>query len=285
MNITIVLPVMNQEEVTQQCLDHLRSHEGTAKLPVLIVDNGSRRPVREWIVGLRDGDFVIRNEENVGVLPALNQAWQVLKNTTDYIFFTHNDMMMYEQNWDDKLVRVLTEKDAQRVHGDDQGIGVAGFYGAKGIGTEDIYKSHYYIHQLIRMGNISGCMRMDPSVHGFRPPRGEVEEVAVMDGFSLIVATRLLNKIGGFDRSFPIHHNYDNDICLESLDKGFRNIVISMDAQHLGGRTDVGEDWATPFGKTKQQVHTDAHPVLYEKWRPEKVRDGIHKICLPVRVQ
>lgn len=284
MKITVVIPVMNQEEVTQKCLDTLRANEGTTKFPVLIVDNGSKRPVREWLQGLRDGDLVIRNNENVGVLPSLNQAWQLLKGVTDYIFFTHNDVLIHEPGWGDKIVRILTQQNENRVHGDDMGIGVAGFYGAKGLGTEDIYMTHYYMHQLIRVGNVSGCHRMDPLVHGFRHPRAEIEDVAVMDGFSLIVSTQLLNTLGGFDRSYPVHHNYDNDICLESLDKGYRNIVIAMDAEHMGGRTDVGEDWATPFGKTKQQIHTEAHPVLYEKWRPEKMRDGTHKICLPVRV-
>jgi hypothetical protein len=118
------------------------------------------------------------------------------------------------------------------------------------------------------------------AVHGYRLPRAETEDVAVMDGFSLIVRTELLNKIGGFDRQYPVHHMYDNDICLESLANGYRNIVISMDAQHLGGRTDVGENWAEPMGKTKQQVHQEAHPIFYEKWKPEN-----HNIHLPVRVQ
>lgn len=269
MKIAVAIPVMNQQEVTQQVLDQLRASEGEAKLSLVIIDNGSNPPVRDWLIGLREDDLVVRNPENVGVLPALNQAWQVLKDSTDYIFYTHNDVLIFEQGWDDKLIRVLSEQ---------ENVGVAGFYGAKGIGTPDIYHTPYVMQQMIRLENVSGCHRMD-AVHGYRPPHGEVEDVAVMDGFSLIVKTELLNKIGGFDRQFPVHHMYDNDICLESLANGYRNIVISMDAQHLGGRTDVGENWAEPMGKTKQQVHQEAHPIFYEKWKP-----GKHTIHLPVRV-
>ena len=269
MNITIAVPVMNQQEVTQQFLDQLRASEGEAKLSLVIIDNGSNPPVRDWLVGLRDSDLVIRNNENVGVLPALNQAWQVLKNSTDYIFYTHNDVLIFEQGWDDKLIRILSEQ---------ENVGVAGFYGAKGIGTPDIYRTRYAMQQVVRLENVSGCHRMD-AVHGYRSPHGETEDVAVMDGFSLVVKTELLNKIGGFDRNYPVHHMYDNDICLESLANGYRNIVISMDAQHLGGRTDVGENWAEPMGKTKQQVHQEAHPIFYEKWR-----EGKHTIHLPIRV-
>lgn len=275
MKITVVVPVMNQPEVTQQFLNKLRETEGSQKFPLLIIDNGSTPPVRDWLIGLREGDFVIRNEENVGVMPAQNQAWQMLKKSTDFIFYTHNDVLIHEQGWDDKLVRILESL---------PNCGVAGFYGAKAIGTPDLYHSPYAIHQLIRMNNVSNCNRMSASIHGFRPINGEVEKVAVMDGFSLIVKTELLNKIGGFDRTYPPHHNYDNDICLESIDKGYENYVISMDAEHLGGRTDVGEDWSKPFGKSKAEIHQEAHPVLYNKWSPSNVENGTHNISLPIRV-
>lgn len=275
MKITIVVLVLNQRELTQRFLDQLRSREGSAKFPLLLIDNGSTPPVREWLIGLREGDNVIRNHENVGVMPALNQAWSILRNATDYLFSLHNDVMLHEQNFDDKLVRVLSSL---------PDVGVAGFYGAKGLAVSSIYRTPYEISQLVRIENVSACLRMNPFIHNFRPPHGESEEVAVMDGFSLLVRTELLNKLGGFDRSYPPHHNYDNDICLESIDKGYKNYVISMDAEHLGGRTDVGEDWTKPFNKTKAEIHRDAHPVLYNKWSPDNVANGKHKIKLPIRI-
>lgn len=275
MRIVLAVLVLNQQEVTQKFLDQLRSTE-TKGMPIYIVDNGSNPPVRDWLLGLKEGDIVIRNGENEGVVKGMNQVWTVAKNVADYIFYIHNDVMIYEKGWDEKLERILT------MYPD---TGVAGFYGAKGIGTPDIYRSGYAMHQMIRVENVSGCHRMD-AVHGYRPPRnGEIEDVAVMDGFSLIVKTELLNDIGGFDRNYPPHHMYDNDICLESLDKGYVNRVIAMDAQHLGGRTDVGENWAEKFGKTKAEIHKDAHPVFYKKWAPDMMGEGKHTIKLPVRVQ
>lgn len=277
MRITVVIPVLNQQEVTQQSFDSFKKTQ-QGDVQYVIVDNGSDVFVRDWLQGLGNDDFVIRNEDNVGVLKALNQAWTMLKTSTDYIFYTHNDVLMFEDGWDLKLNRILEYENSIRP------VGVAGFYGAKGIGTPDIYHAPYKMQQMIRLENVSNANRMD-KVHGYRNIRsGEIEEVAVQDGFSLIVKTDLLNLLGGFDRSFPEHHMYDNDICLESLDKGYRNIVIAMDCQHLGGRTDVGEDWATKFGKTKQQIHEEAHPIFYKKWSPENVKNGKHRISMPVRV-
>ena len=285
MKIIVVMPLINQKEMTQKALSSFKDNQ-RGDTNYILVDNGSEDFVRNWIEGLTEGDLVIRNEINVGLLQTCNQAWQVLKNTdTDYIFYTHNDVLMFEEGWDVKLARILEHENNRIDIPDLKKVGVAGFYGAKGIGTPDIYHAPYAMQQMIRIENVSDCNRMD-KVHGYRNIRGglETENVAVMDGFSLIVNKNLLNMIDGFDRTYPPHHMYDNDICMESIDKGFRNIVVSMDAQHIGGQTDVKEAWEKPFGKTKQQIHEEAHPVFYKKWSPENVRNGRHSIQLPVRV-
>lgn len=282
MNLVVGVPILNQKEVSQQFLDTLKENR-SEKTPLVIVDNGSEPELRDWLVGLEDQDFVIRNAENEGVLKSLNQIYRIASTVYDanYIFYTHNDVMIYEKGWETKIKRIIEAENSNHPNK----IGVAGFYGAKGIGTPDIYRSPYQMQQMIRVENVSNCNRMD-AVHGYRNIRiGETEDVAVMDGFSLIVNVELLDRIGGFDRTYPPHHMYDNDICLESLDKGYRNIVMAMDAQHLGGRTDVGEDWTKNMGMTKQEVHTAAHPVFYDKWSPSNVENGKHKISLPVRVQ
>ena len=278
----VAVPVMNQPEITQKFLDQFNATASQNRPMLLVIDNGSTPPVRDWLLGLMEGDFVIRNEDNVGVMPALNQAYTFLRQQGfDYIFYTHNDVMLHEKDWDEKIRRII---DWENTKYPDKPVGVAGFYGAKGIGAYGIYQAPYQQQQMIRIQNVSNCTRMDP-VHGYRPIlEGEVEEVAVMDGFSLIVSVDLLNKTDGFDRLYPVHHMYDNDICLEAWDKGYRNIVMAMDAYHLGGKTDVGENWAEPFGKTKQEIHTEAHPVFYEKWHPRNVESGRHKVTLPFRV-
>lgn len=277
MKLVYAMPVMNQREVTLQSVQSFKQTQTSLDVPLIIVDNGSNPKVESWIEHLDSNDYVHTNAVNVGVLPALNQIYEIAKKhyQADYIFYTHNDVLMFEKGWDEKLMRILSEVD---------NVGVAGFYGAKGIGTADIYQTPYVMQQLIRIENVSNCNRMDRA-HGYRNIRsGEWEEVAVMDGFSLIVSTKLLDQLKGFDTRTGVHHNYDNNVCMDSWNLGYRNIVISMDAQHLGGRTDVGEDWATPFGKTKQQVHIEAHYPFYEKWHPAHVTSGINKISLPFRV-
>lgn len=122
-------------------------------------------------------------------------------------------------------------------------------------------------------------------VHGHRLMKNEFEYVAVLDGFSLIISRNFLNQNNGFDLNMPPHHMYDNHTCLQSLSLGCKNIVIAMDAFHYGGVTDCNEEWDASFGKTKTEIHSDAHyPYFYYYWHPDNVKNGRNTICLPYQI-
>ena len=257
MKLSIGIPVLNQFDETARCLKQIHKTASNFE-KIYLVDNGSTPDTISQLEEFNlDSEIlnklvVIRNEKNLGVRPALNQIWEACKE--DVIVFTHNDVEFFEKNWDLKVLKAFEEN---------ENAGIIGAYGAKGIGTFDIYKTPYKMHQLARNGNVSNC-RMDKEVHGFRNLENEFENVAVFDGFFMAIKKELLDKTKGFSDILPSHHNYDNLICIQSLENKYENIVISLDLNHLGGRTDVGEDWTKEMGKTKQQIHIDAHPPLWE---------------------
>lgn len=257
MVIDICLPTLNQAKSTQATLESFKNTQAIEHR-YIIVDNGSTPPVRDWLLGLTGDDIVIRNSENVGLPKAMNQARKV--SDADFILYTHTDVLMYEQDWDTKITKILEGLGS---------VGVAGAFGALGLGTGDLYQSPYRMQQLVRTRTLAGnkC-RLNPLVHGQMQFHEEFQRCAVLDGFLLIVR----NGLTFWDQS--VHHMYDNDICFESMDKGWQNIVINLDIDHLGGKTDVNEDWASPFGKSKAEIHAESHLPFYEKWRPGK--RGIH---------
>jgi GT2 family glycosyltransferase len=260
MNFVIGVPVLNQPQTTQKWLDLIKKNT-PSDVPVIIVDNGSTSPVRDWLIGLSGDDLVIRNDQNVGVTKSLNQIWHVAQKQfkADYVIYLHNDVYIYADNW------IETIKQAFNEAGD---VGVAGFFGAYGMASSDIYRAPYDFRQLARQLPVSGLKcRVNHGQLRLSPPRWW-DKVAVLDGFSLITKVEMLEKVGGFDEvTYPIHHMYDLDLCLSSIKAGYTNIVIDLDCDHHGGITDVGEDWATPFGTTREQVHQGVHPPFYEKWR------------------
>ena len=81
------------------------------------------------------------------------------------------------------------------------------------------------------------------------------EPVEAVDGYCLVVARALFERIGGFDERFDGWHCYDADLCLAALSAGRRNYVLGERTQHLSRGSTRG-DWATQNAKFR------------EKWRP-----------------
>jgi len=267
MKLAIGIPILNQFEVAQETINNLKRLQKFDNKYVFY-DNGSHQNMAQ-VMKLGFGDIVIRSEENVGVPKALNYIlenfrainYKFPEDVVDYIFLTHSDIEMFEQDWDKKLLNSISNYENKN----NRKVGVAGFFGAMGIGTSDIYQTPYQMQQLVRTNTIAGnrC-KLDPAIHGHLQFNDESCKVAVLDGFGLVV--RNVEEIK-FEEGFGPHHMYDNDICLTSYSNDYDVICVNMDINHLGGRTDVNESWNKVFNKEKHEIHRDAHLPFYEKWR------------------
>ena len=87
--LSIIIPVLNQIEFTDNCLKSLR--ENIIQPPeIILIDNGSTDPYRDLIEKYRDLNMLyVRNETNVGV----NSAWNygIYKTRRPYVLFLNND--------------------------------------------------------------------------------------------------------------------------------------------------------------------------------------------------
>jgi hypothetical protein len=259
-SFVIAIPLLNQFEEAYKWLDSWFCL-AKGKLNVLFIDNGSEAKwsehsgVKAW---QKDGHTIniIRNDENVGVFPTFQQAYDA--TTEPWIFYSHSDVEMRVVGWDERL-RHLLEGAFSR------GGGACGMFGAKGIGTSDIYKAAYDYRQLARWG----CHTVESMVgHGGALVNHDLTECIVLDGFSLIVRRDMIKDTGGFDHEhYPVHHMYDNDICVQSHHGGFKNFVLDLDCIHHGGMTSCREDYAKKFGTTDLNIHRVSSREFYEKWR------------------
>lgn len=260
----VVIPVLNQHDVTRRCV---QSWIDLAKdrIDILFIDNGSDTP-------LSDTDFFkswssrglarcVRNDQNTGVYPTFQQGFD--STEADFVFYSHNDVEMLEFGWDVKLDGLLTRLAPPL----GPKAGVCGMFGAKGIGTPDLYREPYHFTQLMRWGCVT--------VEGMHDHTNELiqsdhDRIMVLDGFSLIVSRQMVNDAmgGKFDHSrFPPHHMYDIDICVTSHYGGYYNYALDVDCVHHGGATSTHEQWAEKMGSTDLKIHRKAHEIFYEKWR------------------
>ena len=77
--VSIIIPVFNKVELTQQCLTHLAQVTHGVPWEVVIVDNASTDETARFLSSLEGDVRIIRNDENLGFAKACNQGARVAK--------------------------------------------------------------------------------------------------------------------------------------------------------------------------------------------------------------
>lgn len=204
--------------------------------------------------------YVGGSEKNIGVTPAMQKLYEMgLKmglQDSDWLLFLHDDVMMKEAGWDNRLEKLVSAR---------PNMGLFGFGGALGLGDPDLYKKPYQLVQLARRDFISNMTAAE--LHGRRVK--EPTRVATLDGFSLGCNMGFLKQIGGFSwwpSTLP-HHSYDNALCCMAARHGKEVWMFPLEVDHLGGQTATKVDFQRDFGRPEGEIHSDGHKWLYEEFR------------------
>lgn len=198
--------------------------------------------------------------DNSVTMRGVVESYQYLYENTDapVLAYFHDDIELYDEKW---IERVLVE------FGDPE-VGVVGFGGAKAHGLAELYTAPYKLTNLARIGYLSN-MR-DAEDHGQRFHCSC--DVAVLDGFALIVRRELLDKCGGWHpEDWPPHHIYDYVLAAQAHRHGYKIRLVGVSCQHFGGRTATTTkylDWCktTKWG-SDQKMHEEGHRLFYERFR------------------
>ena len=100
----IIIPIWNQPALTRRCLEAIGGKTGTPHRLILI-DNGSEEDTRSFLESLA-GDpswngILIRNEENLGFIRAVNQGLKA--SQARYVCILNNDIVVTE-GWLERMV-------------------------------------------------------------------------------------------------------------------------------------------------------------------------------------
>lgn len=153
--------------------------------------------------------------------------------THPILAYIHDDVLVTEQGWDERVLREF----------DDPSVGIVGFGGAVAQGSVGMYEHGFDPGCLCRIGFRSN-MR-DAEKHGSRFT-GECD-VAVLDGFSLIMRRKILEEAGGFNQAWG-YWCYDYALCCWARRLGYRVRLVGVECHHIGGvgynyRKDLSGPW------------------------------------------
>jgi hypothetical protein len=228
MELSIIIPVMGQLNDTKAAMASVFHSCANLENHEIIIINNTKDPnekmeIKMWIERFlpvkNKQKFIYHEQDNPGMIMTTQKGYELAHG--DVLAFFHNDVIIYENGWDLTVLGKFEQ---------DPSIGLAGFFGHQGVhfraGRQDCWTS-----------------MLEAEYHGNRLNE-EFKYVISVDGFSIICKKEMLDKRGGFDtETYQYHHLYDKDIGMESLARGYKNIVMNIPCHHISGVTANRPDW------------------------------------------
>lgn len=254
MKLSVVIPVINQHQVTKRCLELLNQYRH-AEPEIILIDNGS----------LPEYEDAVHNEENLGLVESLRQGY--LYSVGEVILYMHNDVLIHESGWDTRILRAFE---------DDPRLGVAGFFGGRGIHADG--------GRMHPESNMLGKEWGSPWHHHGALQIG-VHPAAVLDGLGMIFRRSMLDDCG--IPECPPHHWYDRILPLFYIERGWRCATIGIRFDHGSGFTSekgdyhrFAKDWCDTRGIPAIEGNYDL-AIYNEGWKQFQ-RDWSPKLPLTV---
>jgi len=299
--IAAVVTCTDSWEAAFESIDYLMQNSTPELTEVILLNNGSWKeppedPVKKW----GDNFAFVQFGENLGangvfhhmlpVLSKFNSSWPE-KYNFDIVAYFHNDMMIREQGWDERVAFAFDL---------DPKLALAGFLGSnaidglggRGLGTSSSFMGYEYAS-----GHATKA-----EIHGRRVIG--TEAAAVVDHCSMIFRVSMLYELPAqAEAGYAPHHFYDRILSCEVLNRGWHIAMIGIECDHFGGGTGLGKlqgpgviqygvlnreenykKWLAYKGMTWVEgenldavVYKEAEKIFLSKWR-----DDLHFI--PVKV-
>jgi glycosyltransferase involved in cell wall biosynthesis len=263
---SIIITAMNRPGYTKACIDSV-----LATVPetceVIVVDNGSLSRTQRLLKYYSDAGKIhwIRNEENVGVAVAANQAVKAARGSE--IIFLHNDCVV-APGWFDRIpacfaaMRDGTIKAATPLTNySDEGSFIASEdLKAKFVAAKESNKTEPSADVVMSMiastyahlGGLEGYARQISSREG-----PDVEVCDEIGAFCILIHKDILLKAGGFDEAYRYRGYEERDLQLRLKLKGWSVGRAKLFVHHFGNVTRDG------FGFNFEKMR-DVNKPVYE---------------------
>ena len=233
---SIIIPVWNKIELTQQCLVALGPATEDVSFELIVVDNHSTDRTPEFLASLGGDVRIITNDENLGFAKACNQGAAVA--TGEYLVFLNNDTIPLK-GWLSAMV------DEARTHAD-----------VTVVGSKLLYQDGTTQHAGVAIDrNNLTPYHIYNGFAGDHPAVNKRRELNAVTAACLLIRRSVFAELGGFDEGFKNGFE-DVDLCLRVREKQGRIVYQPKSVlYHLESQTP---------GR-KQHDQANAHR-LHQRW-------------------
>lgn len=287
MKLSIVIPIHNQIPLARACYAEMVKHNSNAGVDTefIIIDNFSDSLIQEIDF---PGAKIVHNGKNTGVYPTFDQGMKIASG--DIVAFFHSDLVIWEPNWNLKVLDRFIENDK---------LGLAGFIGSneidalggRGLGTASNFAGRE-LRAILSNGATYSWNGSSWEIHGAHLT--DFMKAAVVDGCAMIIRREAWEEIS-YREDFPPHHFYDRLISCQMLDVRWEIEVIGVECDHISGQTvnqepgyqNMAYQWLSDNKKISELIRwnnnydSDIYKISEEMWLNE-YKDIKHLI--PIRV-
>ena len=246
-SVSIVIPVLNNFEMTKQCLAAIERTGGLVSTEIIVVDNASTDGTPGFLrEAKRKGRLhFIRNETNQGFARGCNQGASQARS--DILLFLNNDTVPVP-GWIDALLAAAKRPE----------VGV--------VGAKLLYANNTIQHAGI--GWINGVPD-HPHRHAqpLAPEVNTPRELDMVTGACLMIHRDLFLQLAGFDESYR-NGVEDIDLCLRARAAGRkvvyepRSVVYHLEGQSAGRFNHVNENLRLFFSRWDRSFDSQRNFVL-----------------------
>jgi len=244
--VSVIVVLFNQAGLTKRCLDSILAYaQGTdihIDLEVLLVDNASSDDTQA-LLGRLDGVRIIRHEENLGFLKAVNKAAPLAAH--ELLLFLNNDAELLPGSLEAAVKRLASDARIQAVGG----------------------PVILYDGSLQEAGNIiwndASCLGygrgMSPNDDAFQ----HLRYVDYVSGAFLLTHKSRFLAMGCFNEQLAPAYYEESDYCARLWQAGLRVVYEPLAAiRHLEFASSTTSDWAI----AQQQKNQQKFQVLHKQW-------------------
>lgn len=220
-DVWVVMGYANRPDLTERSITQLLDTGKDFKL--LLINNGSDEPVNIKPTVMSAGYsnlkrlVVLHNSENQGYLPMLRQSLEYVEED-DLLVFLHNDVLLWDENWDGYMRAVFNEYPE---------LGLAGLFGAPGVAA-DGGRMFATSHMVGKEWGTEG------QLHGSIMPHKSVKPACVLDSLCMIFRKKALDEVG-IPGDWPPHHWSDRLFCTRFIEHNWKVAVLGLAFDHYGG--------------------------------------------------
>lgn len=242
-SVSIIIPVFNNLELTQKCLESISRNTDYSDYEVVIVDNASTDDTADWLRSIESPKIrCVYNPRNMGFVGACNAGAKHARG--EYILFLNNDTLV-QPGWLRALID-FADKTPD-----------CGAVGSKLVYPDGtLQEAGGIVFSDGEAWNYGRGLNPDDPKYNF------VREVDYCSGAALMVRRSLWNAIGGFDEQYSPGYYEDTDLCFKIRTLGYKvyyqpkSVVV-----HYEGQT-AGRSLAS--GMKRYQLRNKN--LFFEKW-------------------